>query len=396
MKDNSLDIHSATREVQELREALAKANEIISNQRAEIEDFSFAVSHNLRGPIASLKGVLNLVERDELGLENASYLEHLDEITQTLDDIVEDLNGIVKVRHDVTHIYELVDLKDCVDHALSVLNLSDELANVDIELQLDIDEVPLFLGVKKSIKNILTEVIRNAVKFRSKDRDPILRITAKKETEVVCISIIDNGIGIDLENVGSRIFKPFTKLTKIGTGTGLGLYLVRLQMDQLGGTVALDSKPDIGTAIEIRLPLYEFQDEHLLLDSEIARILYYPELKAGKSTWKKSITVAEFDEIFRFIVKFMQNYQITSWIVDIMNSQNDEEALNKVRMKFSERIKKTSVSRMALIASEDLSRKELDEKESAVARNYTFPVRIFTSIEAAREWIIASNQGKPH
>jgi signal transduction histidine kinase len=102
--------------------------------------------------------------------------------------------------------------------------------------------------------SILKNLVHNALKYRSPDRPPLVRVATRREGPAVVLTVADNGRGLDLPRDQERLFQPFTRLTQEGDGAGLGLHLVRTLVQQRGGTLTVASALGVGTTFTVRLP----------------------------------------------------------------------------------------------------------------------------------------------
>jgi signal transduction histidine kinase len=97
--------------------------------------------------------------------------------------------------------------------------------------------------------------LTNALKFRSLEREPDIQISGRSLPNQIEISILDNGRGMDKELVGKQIFHLYKTFHQGVSGKGLGLYLCKILMDELNGSISIESKPDEGTLVTLRFPV---------------------------------------------------------------------------------------------------------------------------------------------
>lgn len=388
-------------EISELQKELARQKEIVAKTqhdlariREEMVDFSFVVAHNLRGPVATIEGLIGLLNRETLSTENAEYISYIEETVREIDNIAHDLGRIVSTQHAVADVYQVVDLKNEMKALESLLekNIRDSKARIHTYF----DPLPKFISSKEGVNTILHNLVSNSIKFRSPDRPPVIEVRSWAGNGHVCFSVRDNGLGIETERHQERLFKPYSRIHHQISGKGLGLYTVKLLAESLGGQVELESKPGSFTEVKVFLEAFPEGEEQIILDSIVARITYYARSHTMKAIWKRKINGREFEEIFLFIVGFMKKYNLKNWIADITGAANDEEELNAIRRKYNDRIHSVGLERMAIIVSmPTIAKEDLEQRKTAIRSAYNFPVEFFNSDKEAFEWIGKETQGTP-
>ncbi|MEO0777338.1 MAG: HAMP domain-containing sensor histidine kinase, partial [Bacteroidota bacterium] len=110
-----------------------------------------------------------------------------------------------------------------------------------------------------NLKSILANLLTNSIKYRSPERDPIISVSSHLREQWLCLSISDNGMGIDLERYGAKLFGMFNRFHNHVEGSGVGLYIVKKLVEECGGRLEVDSEEGRGTTFRIYLPL---ESEH--------------------------------------------------------------------------------------------------------------------------------------
>lgn len=233
----------ATEEIQKLlTEALRKQNE-------DLHQFSYITSHNLRGPIASILGLVNLLSNTS-GIEDAKVLlEHLKKSADNLDAVIKDLNEINIYRSSVNENRQIISFQDLVSEVKS--NLQKQIQKSNAEITVDFSSAPEIYSVLSYVHNILFNLLDNAIRYRSPDRILKIRIETSVEDDFVCLSVTDNGLGIDLTKQGNKIFGFYKRFHSHVEGKGLGLYLVKTQIESLGGRIEVESEPEKETRFSV-------------------------------------------------------------------------------------------------------------------------------------------------
>jgi len=227
---------------------LFQTNQQLVKQNSELQQFSFTVSHNLRAPVASLKGLIYLHHMSKTDEERAHLIQLIEGSTGSLDTIIEDLGKIIDIRHDNFTALEKVSLQTEVDLILQSLNTF--IISNEVSISTDF-AWPQLVSIKAYINSILFNLVSNAIKYRSPDRKPAIRISSRLSDDNVVLEVSDNGLGIDLNSHHTDLFKLYKRFHSHTPGKGLGLYIVKQQLDKLNGRIEVESVLDQGTTFRI-------------------------------------------------------------------------------------------------------------------------------------------------
>lgn len=227
---------------------LEETNKELINHNNNLQQFSYTVSHNLRGPVASLRGLLSLLHKDELGKRNEEIFQHFENSVVALDDTIKDLNYIIELKNDASSQRETVNLASVLTQIKFLLKKDIDEQRVTITHEFGIVELQ---SVKAMIQSILYNLISNAIKYRSYERPLVITIRSGILNQQVQLEIQDNGLGIDLPLHKEKLFGLYKRFHTHTEGKGLGLFLVKLQAETLGGYVRVVSKPGIGTTFTV-------------------------------------------------------------------------------------------------------------------------------------------------
>lgn len=233
------------------RDLLLTNQQLVSHNN-ELQQFSYTISHNLRGPVASMLGLINIYHHASTAEEGKQILTLLQQSTESLETVIRDLNKIIDIRNDKFSIFEEFSLEQELNLIKKTLNPFIRGNEAQIESHFEIDRI---VSVKAYINSILYNLISNAIQYRSFDRKPEIRISSRTVNGYLLLEVGDNGLGIDLSKFSGELFKLYKRFHTHTQGKGLGLYLVKQQVEKLNGQIEIDSKPDEGSIFRIRLPL---------------------------------------------------------------------------------------------------------------------------------------------
>lgn len=240
--------------VEQINANLQNANDELVRHNNELTQFSYAVSHNLRGPIARLLGLANILHVEKSVAESEDFpiiVKHIQQSAKDLDEIIKDLGQIVDIRNNVMQRTELIRWETEWQKTRGLLNLPDDFINKHITIDFNSDFVH---GVRMMVGSILYNLVSNAIKYQSPERTLQIEIRTYSKNGHCILEVEDNGLGIDLDAFGGDVFKMYKRFHMHKDGKGIGLYLVKTQVEALNGSIELRSKPNEGSVFKVRFP----------------------------------------------------------------------------------------------------------------------------------------------
>ncbi|HTF82471.1 MAG TPA: sensor histidine kinase, partial [Cytophagales bacterium] len=251
-QNNLLKKHNENLELQieERTKQVVLTNTQLKRKTARLEQFTYIVSHNLKSPVRNISTLMDFVQEEKLDMTTKAYFDILKKTNNQLKNIIEDIN--ILVSHDQHTEIEL----SSVNLPTVVGNIQDKLLIQIIESNCVIDTdfaVSTFMSFPPYITSILYNLINNAIKHRSWDRPIKIHITSYKIEDAIVITVVDNGKGIAAEQL-PHVCKLFYKVDNDQEGKGMGLFIVKSQIEQLGGKLHIGSVLNEGTIFEISIP----------------------------------------------------------------------------------------------------------------------------------------------
>lgn len=222
------------------------------------EQFTYIVSHNLRSPVARLLGLTTILDTKDaqLSTHNIFVIDNIQKVASQLDTVITDLNAILALKKETDEQMTTIPLRILLDDITEFLRNDIDASAIKIHLQIA-EDVTLH-AIPSYAHSIFTNFLTNAIKYKSPDRKPEVHITTTTTHSFLCVSVTDNGIGMDMQKVKSRLFSPFSRFhTRQKTdGKGLGLFLVKSQLEIMGGKIEVESTPNVGTTFRVffRIP----------------------------------------------------------------------------------------------------------------------------------------------
>lgn len=238
-----------TEEKNQEKEKEQLIKELTQNNK-DLKQFSYITSHNLRAPMSNLTGLLNLIE--DITIEDSE----LDEIingfsksTHLLNETIEDLTKVMIIKDNTSIQKENISLKEVFENVFNQLTNQIEIHKPILKLNLE--KVSVLNTNKAYMESILLNLLTNSLKYKSNDRVLRITITAQQIGNSVELNFKDNGIGIDLVKNKDKIFGLYQRFHDYPDSKGLGLYLVKSQVEAMKGSISIESQVNKGTTITL-------------------------------------------------------------------------------------------------------------------------------------------------
>jgi PAS domain S-box-containing protein len=217
---------------------------------SELDQFVYSVSHDLRAPLLSVKGLLTLIHIPEGDVESTQYMELIYKSIDRLDDTVKE---ILEYSRNARKEIELTDfdLHKLVSDVFSDLR---HLSNNNVSFETHPDGPFIINHDKKRIEKVLYNLIGNGLKYRKVGvSDSFVHVKMEDLEDYFTIEVVDNGEGIATEDQ-EKVFDMFYRASVSSSGTGLGLYLCKELINKMKGEIRLNSRKGFGTQIKVTLP----------------------------------------------------------------------------------------------------------------------------------------------
>lgn len=222
----------------------------LTQNNKDLKQFSYITSHNLRAPLSNLTGLLNLIE--DIPIENQELKEIINgfsKSTHLLNDTVNDLVKVIIIKDNPSIQKEAVLLKEIFENVFNQLSFQIELYKPIIKL--NFEKVSVLNTNKAYIESIMLNLLTNSIKYKSENRQLKITINASEVDDIVYLTFQDNGIGIDLERNRDKVFGLYQRFHNYPDSKGLGLYLVKSQVETMGGTISIESEVNKGTTFTL-------------------------------------------------------------------------------------------------------------------------------------------------
>ncbi len=256
-KNKTLNFSNAQLELKiaERTKDLSNANNELISYNGQLEQFAYIIAHNLRAPVARMLGLVDVFKASGLlNTDNRFYIDKIEFSAKELNEIIGDLNKLLEIKNNLKDFREDVDLESKFIHTCTTLERQIRENNVVFDVDFQVKTIH---SVSLYIDSIFYNLVSNAIKYRNIDKQVYIQISSRKDKNMTIITVKDNGMGIDMQKYGDKIFSLYKRFHSHVEGKGMGLHLVKLQIETLGGTIKIDSKLDEGTTFTIAFPTVE-------------------------------------------------------------------------------------------------------------------------------------------
>ena len=230
---------------------LQAANESLEASNAELQQFAYISSHDLKEPLRTVSGYAQLLQQEysgELDDEADDYIFTIVRLLRHMQRLIDDLGSLARVESQALPLQSL-DLNSVLEASIHLLEASIR----ESDALVTTDALPDVLGDEVQLTHVFTNLIGNAIKFVA-DQRPRVHVSATSEADFHVITVTDQGIGIDSGQF-DRIFEVFRRLdtSPENTGTGFGLALCRRVVHRHGGRIWVESVPGQGASFRFTL-----------------------------------------------------------------------------------------------------------------------------------------------
>jgi PAS domain S-box-containing protein len=222
---------------------LEKSNE-------QLEGFAYMATHDLRAPVANLMALLNLYNKENPeDEENKFIFQKFEESVKILNNTLGDLIDIVAVNKNKFDEKVDINIEETLKDVME--SVKEDINRTGIDVRFDFSKCNEVSYPASQFRSILINMLTNAIKYRSPDKKSKVEITSSIENGFVRLDFADNGLGIDLVKYGSKLFQMNKRFHAGTEGKGIGLFIIKSQVEAMGGKVGIISEPGKGTTFSV-------------------------------------------------------------------------------------------------------------------------------------------------
>ncbi|HUH28176.1 sensor histidine kinase [Gelidibacter sp.] len=239
------DITTQKKQEQSINDALIIATE----HNNKLKNFAYIVTHNLKQYTANFESLLEFYDDTENIGERKEIMDHLKTLSHSFTKTIANLNDVVHVQNSKSKEVRKIYIAKEINNILKLLDFVISETNATIHNNIN---KRLFLYYNSSyFESIIQNLLSNAIKYKHPDRDPVISIDCSYDQQEFKLIISDNGMGIDLDKFGNDIFGLYKTFHHNPDSEGVGLYLIKNQIESFGGRITVDSIVGVGTTFTI-------------------------------------------------------------------------------------------------------------------------------------------------
>ncbi|WP_229253755.1 sensor histidine kinase KdpD [Dyadobacter sp. NIV53] len=238
-------------EIYQTREDLKQRNIDLQKANEELDKFVYSASHDLRAPLMSILGIVNLALLEDDILSQNEYLELIRKSVKKLDTFIINIIDYYKNARGVS-VVSNIDFEELITEVQATIQYLPEYGNLKITTE--INQTGFFQSDAMKLRIIFNNLINNAVKFQDTSKEnPFINLKVDASSTGAIITVEDNGTGIR-EIDQDKIFRMFYRAGATNSGSGIGLYIVHEAITKLGGEIKISSRFGEGSIFEISIP----------------------------------------------------------------------------------------------------------------------------------------------
>lgn len=231
---------------------IKKSLNLVTNQNKKLKNFAHIVTHNLKEHSGNFRSLLQFYDEAKDESERQETISYLNVLSDSLSKTINDLKQIVSVNTKKELEIEKIYISKYIKRVLHLLEISIIENNVTINNLID-DQ--LFIHFSPAyMESIIQNLLSNAIKYKHPERSPIITLKAIINENCITLKVIDNGLGINLEKYGDDIFGLYKTFHYNKNAEGVGLYLIKNQIESFGGNISVKSELGEGTEFTICIP----------------------------------------------------------------------------------------------------------------------------------------------
>lgn len=257
LKQSEENYKALFEEAKEQKEKIIEQNLVLrslsdrfARKITQLEEFSYIVTHNMRSPINNLQGLLAMMDK----LPTAEEKERIQGLVRNsvvlLSDTLNELSNVLRMRQNPEMDRKVLSFEETFSKILAQQDIRIKEINADI--QYDFSQAPTVVFPKIYLESIFLNLLSNSLKYYCTEKRPLIKVmTYVESSQEVILAFSDNGLGIDMEINGNKVFKMYKTFHGNADSRGLGLFLIKNQIESQGGSISLNSKVDVGTTFSI-------------------------------------------------------------------------------------------------------------------------------------------------
>lgn len=230
---------------------LQKSLDLLGDHNRRLQNFAHIVSHNLRSHSGNLQFMVNIFDENISSAEKEEVFGNIRSISESLANTIDHLNEIVKIQTEISKELKPVAFESTFKNIQTALD--NNIRKTRAIICADFSSCPTINYVPAYLESIFLNLLTNSLKYRHPDRYPQIICETYFDKEHTWLTFEDNGIGIDLDKYGDKVFGMYKTFHQNANAKGIGLFITKNQIESLGGSIHIASTVNVGTKFTIKL-----------------------------------------------------------------------------------------------------------------------------------------------
>lgn len=221
---------------------------------SQYKQSAFVISHDVKSPLANIQGLIDIYKLNQKNgneVENDYIISLIQSSVKKLASKVDDLNQVLEARNEPSKTAKKINFSSLLHNIKTGIAL--DIRNNKVVIREDFSAVDTITFPPSYLESIILNLLTNAIKYKAADRSPEILVKTTRSGKFTLLSVSDNGIGIDLKKNGDRLFGLFQRFHHKVEGKGLGLNIVKSQIESMDGKIDVESIPGQGTTFKVYL-----------------------------------------------------------------------------------------------------------------------------------------------
>ena len=231
---------------------LSNTLNLVSKQNNKLKNFAHIVTHNLKQHAGNFASLMDFYDEASTEIEKQELMDYLKTLSSSLTKTIGNLSEIVSIQNNKVTKIEKLNLVKEVQGVSNTLEALINKSNAKIINNID-PKIYIFYSATY-LESIIQNLLTNAIKYKHPERNPEIVINSVLTEDMIQIKVSDNGLGIDLNKFGDSVFGLYKTFHQNKNSEGVGLYLIKNQIETFGGKITIDSEVNLGTTFTITIP----------------------------------------------------------------------------------------------------------------------------------------------
>ncbi|MEI6816799.1 MAG: PAS domain-containing sensor histidine kinase [Bacteroidota bacterium] len=235
--------------IMDVTERIQLQQELLANNHT-LSQFRYIISHDLRGPVRNIVALLKFFNKEDPNdVNNPNIIDKLEQSAKKLQSILQELIEVTDLTKPNADVMKEIRF----DHVVNTVKngIEDVIVESNAQIMTDFSKAPSIIYTGVHLQSILLNLISNAIKYKSPDRDPAITLQSYKQGQCIYLTVSDNGRGINMAKNKDRVFGLFQRFHDGLDGKGLGLYIIKSIIESHGGSIDVESEENVGTTFTI-------------------------------------------------------------------------------------------------------------------------------------------------